>query len=160
MSVISVTLTLPAQYNPLAQAGKGKRRKLRETGRLFIGVAAGEVKGRLSSGIFGIGQASGTLTLSTAAGAVGAVINGVTVTATASGGDTATAAAIAAAINASTAPRVQNVVRATSSGAIVTVVAIEAGVQGNVNTFTASGTGVTASAGGFLAGGTSQSFNL
>lgn len=160
MSVISVTLTLPTQYNPTSQTGKGKRRKLREAGRLFIGVAAGEVKGRLSFGQFGLTQATGTLTLSGAAGAVGGVINSVTITATASGGDVATAAAVAAAINASTNPLVQNIVRATSSGAVVTVTSIESGVTPNSITFTASGTGVTASAGGRLAGGTSQSFNL
>ena len=50
MSVISLTITAPTQNNPLALAGKGKRRKLREVGRLFIGLAAGETKGRLTFG--------------------------------------------------------------------------------------------------------------
>lgn len=45
--------------------------------------------------------ASGTITLDTASGAVGAVINGVTVTATAAGGDNATASLVATAVNAS-----------------------------------------------------------
>lgn len=159
MSVISFSVTAPNQPNPLAAAGKGKRRKLRELANLCMGLAGGSTRGRLTFGSFGTAQASQTLTLSSAAGAVGATINGVTVTATASGGDTNTAALIAAAINASTNPLVQGLVTATSSGAVVTVRSAVSGTAGNQTTFAASGTGVTAG-GTRLAGGTSQTFNL
>lgn len=99
------------------------------------------------------GQAAGTLTLSTASGAVGGTINGVTVTATAAGGDTASAALVAAAINASANALVSNHVTATSSGAVVTVTSKYPGHAGNAVTLAASGTGVTAS-GARLSGGT------
>lgn len=116
------------------------------------------VQGAKGLGVHGLtlvqnGQAAGTLTLSTASGAVGGTINGVTVTATAAGGDTATAALIAAAINASTNPLVANHVTATSAGAVVTVTSKYPGHAGNAVTLAASGTGVTAS-GARLAGGT------
>lgn len=159
MSVISVTITAPNQPNPVSQAGKGKRRKLRELGNLCWGLAGGSARGRLTTVTFGGAQASQTLTLSTAAGAVGATINGVTVTATASGGDANTAGLIAAAINNSTNPLVMGLVKATAVGAVVTVTSAFAGAQGNQTTFAASGTGVTAG-GTRLAGGTSQTFNL
>ena len=97
--------------------------------------------------------ATGTLTLSTASGSVGGTINGVTVTATAAGGDTATAALIAAAINASANALVNQHVTATSSGAVVTLTAKAGGNLGNAITLAASGTGVTAS-GARLTGGT------
>jgi hypothetical protein len=74
--------------------------------------------------------ASGTLTLSTASGTVGGIINGVTITVTAAGGDTATAALIAAAITASGNALVAGGVTATSNGAVVTVTAARGGNYG------------------------------
>lgn len=89
--------------------------------------------------------ASGTLTLSSASGTVGGVINGVTVTVTASGGDTTTAAAVAAAINASSDALISGLVTATSALGVVTVTTAVTGKMGNAVTLAASGTGVTAS---------------
>jgi phage tail sheath gpL-like len=99
------------------------------------------------------GQATGTLTLSTASGTVGGTINGVTVTVTAAGGDTATAVLIAAAINASANALVSNHVTATSALGVVTLTSKYPGHAGNAVTLAASGTGVTAS-GARLTGGT------
>jgi phage tail sheath gpL-like len=93
-------------------------------------------------------RAAGTLTLSSASGAVGGVINGTTVTATASGGDTASAALVAAAINANTTAN--KLVSATSAAGVVTVTANVPGVQGSAISFAASGTGVTATGSGKL----------
>ena len=66
--------------------------------------------------------------------------------------DVTAAAAIAAAINASTNPALAGVVRATSSGAVVTIRAIAANTGGNAITLAVTGTGVTAS-GATLSGG-------
>lgn len=101
-------------------------------------------------------QASGTLTLSTASGTVGGTIGGTAVTVTASGGDTATAAAIATAINANTT--VNKWVSATSSGAVVTVTSLRGAAVGNNITLVADGTGVTAS-GAKLTGGVNPTPN-
>lgn len=95
-------------------------------------------------------RASGTLTLSSAAGAVGGTIGGTLVTATAAGGDTNSAALVAAAINANATTKTK--VYATASGAVVTLKALVPGVLGNLVTLVASGTGVTAG-GATLAGG-------
>lgn len=103
--------------------------------------------------------ATGTLTLSSASGTVGGIINGVTVTVTASGGDTATAAALAAAINASGNPLVSGSVIATSALGVVTLTARQPGPSGNAITLAASGTGVTAS-GARLAGGASTAYTV
>lgn len=95
-------------------------------------------------------RASGTLTLSGATGAVGGTIAGTLKTVTASGGDTATATALAAAINADAT--LQTLVEASSVAGVVTIKALAAGVQGNKLTLVASGTGCTAS-GATLANG-------
>lgn len=101
-------------------------------------------------------QASGTLTLATSSGAVGGVINGVTITDTWATSDTVSAALVAAAINASTNALVQNIVTATSALGVVTVGAVQSGSLGNTITLAASGTNVTASV-ARLAGGTGGS---
>lgn len=81
-------------------------------------------------------------------------------------GDTleATAQNLADAINASTNPLVENVVKATVEGAVVTVSAIQAGEQGNLNTlveFDEGGLGINnfgiLPGTGFLGGGVSPS---
>lgn len=99
-------------------------------------------------------KASGTLTLASVVATNTCVINGVTFTAIASGAtgnqfnvggsDTATAENLAAAINASASAMVNQHVRATSSGAVVTVSAKLAGVSGNAITLAGS-TNITAS---------------
>ena len=157
MSTISVTVEAPGQ--PTFKINQALRPKLVRIAQAIEGIAGGEPRGRLTKAFIGLTKASGTLTLSSASGAVGGTINGVTITVTASGGDTATAAAIAAAINASTNPLVAGLVTATSSGAVVTVTSVAAGLSGNQATFAASGTGVTAN-GTRLAGGTAQTGNL
>jgi phage tail sheath gpL-like len=113
-------------------------------------------------------QASQTFTLSTAVATNTAVINGVTFTCVASGAtgnqfnvgasDTLTAAALAAAINASVTAKVSGYVTATSSGAVVTVTAVEPGVSANL--FTASATGGIAAGGAAFTGGTDGEYSV
>lgn len=102
-------------------------------------------------------RATGTLTFSSASGTVGGSINGVSVTVTAAGGDTNTAALWVAAVAASTNPLVQGVVTASNVAGVATVQAVQYGTTGNAITLAASGTGVTAS-GARLTGGTSATF--
>jgi phage tail sheath gpL-like len=90
-------------------------------------------------------QASGTVTLSSASGTVGATINGVSTTVTASGGDTATATALAAAINASANALIAGLYTAAAAAGVVTITAVSKGALGNATTLAASGTGATAS---------------
>jgi phage tail sheath gpL-like len=97
--------------------------------------------------------ATGTVTLSGASGTVGATINGVSLTAAFDTDDTTTAAALAAAINASTNALVEPFVTATSALGVVTITAVDKGVAGNTITLAATGTGCTAS-GNRLTGGT------
>ncbi len=66
--------------------------------------------------------------------------------------DTTAAAAVAASINASTNPSVSGFVRATSSGAVVTIRSLAANTAGHAVTLAATGTGATAS-GANLTGG-------
>jgi phage tail sheath gpL-like len=99
--------------------------------------------------------ASGTLTISSGSGAVGGTIGGTSVTVTWATSDTASAAALAAAINANTT--VNKWVVATSALGVCTVTALVKGVIGNNVTLVASGTGVTASA-ARLAGGLDVSY--
>ena len=95
-------------------------------------------------------KASGTLTLSSATGAVGGTIGGTLVTVTWATSDTASATALAAAINANTT--VNKLVTATSAAGVVTLTSNLSGPLGNNVTLVASGMGVTAS-GATLAGG-------
>jgi hypothetical protein len=122
---------------------------------------AAEVLTRIASGLepatveFQIGgatavRATGTITLSSAAGAVGATIDGTLVTATAAGGDANTAALVAAAINANATTKTK--VYATATGAVVTLRAMQPGVNGNKVTLVASGTGATVSGATLTAG--------
>ncbi len=89
--------------------------------------------------------ASGFLTLATSSGAVGATINGATVTATWATSDIISAGLIAAAINASTNAAVQYKVRASNLSATATLAAVVAGttfdVCGYRLTATATATG-------------------
>jgi phage tail sheath gpL-like len=107
-------------------------------------------------------RASGTATfVSVGAGDI-LTIDGVDFTCVASGAtgnqfnvganDTATAANCAAAINASTTAKVSGYVRATSSGAVVTITAIQSGNAGNMFTLAETSSTITVS-GAFLTGG-------
>lgn len=131
---------------------------------LIHGVLGGNYSG--SSG-FQVTQAqsTATLTLAGASGTVGAVINGVSTTVTASGGDVATAAALAAAINASADPLVSQHVRASNldsnnvATGVVTVTGYTPGPAGNAVTLAATGTGITASS-ARLSGGSVTTYSL
>lgn len=96
--------------------------------------------------------ASGTVTLSTASGTVGATINGVSITVTWATSDTNTATLLKNAINASVNALVAPYVSATSAAGVVTITAKTPGAAGNVITLAASGTGALAS-GNRLTGG-------
>ena len=92
-------------------------------------------------------NANGGLTISGGAGSVGAIINGVTVTATWASSDTVSAGLAAAAINASVNALVQGFVSSNNLSATVTAATVVAGNTVNVGgeTFTAfSGTPVNA----------------
>lgn len=94
--------------------------------------------------------ATGTLTISSGSGSVGGTIGGTSVTVTWATSDTASAAALATAINANTT--VNKWVTATSAAGVVTLTATSKNALGNNVTLVASGTGVTAS-GAKLTGG-------
>lgn len=105
-----------------------------------------------------LANASGTVTLSSSSGTVGATINGVSVTVAYATSDTVTAGLLAAAINASSNALVKYLVAATSAAGVVTIYALQPGITGNCITLAASGTGATAS-GARLTGGTGGSNN-
>lgn len=117
---------------------------------------------RLAGGTDGTAQvtaakATGTFTFATASGSCVAIINGQTVTVTATGTDATDAAAMATAILASEKVGIRGVVTATSALGVVTVTALQAGAgdtakTGNGVTTTATGTNFTAGQ-AVLAGG-------
>lgn len=106
--------------------------------------------------------ATGTATFSTAVATNTLTVNGVTFTAVASGAtgnqfnigadDTASAANLAAAINASTSPAVKGSVTASSALGVVTITARAPGTGGNAITLAETGDGITVS-GEVLSGG-------
>lgn len=150
MATVLITAVTTQDVGTLSFSDWGKGRVSREVAKLIEGLGVGAFAGSLdvqNAPAF----ASGTLTLSSASGAVGGTVGGTLVTVTASGGDTATAAALAAAINADAT--VKTFVTATSALGVVTVTAISPGTMGNSMSLVASGTGVSAS-GARLTGGT------
>ncbi len=153
MAIATVTVeTLDGALSPFS-AGvvtASKKGRLQRFANILNTTASGLRRGTVR---YGTAVATGTLTLATSSGAVGGVINGVTVTATWATSDTVTAALIAAAINASANALVNEHVTATSAGAVVTLTNKRAGAGGNAVTLVASGTNVTAS-GARLTGGT------
>lgn len=154
----TIRVTLPNALDPdPAQTGADNRLSCYQLGELVKNCAEGVFQSgaSLTADMRAV-QASGTLTLSSASGTVGGIINGVTITVTAAGGDTATAVLIAAAINASANALVSGFVTAASNGAVVTITAVNGGVGGNAQTLAATGTGVTAS-GARLTGGSAAS---
>lgn len=152
----SITLTIsglgPTASDFRLGVNPDPREQLERLSTILDGIQGGNYAATfdISSSTTNAVKASGTLTLSSASGTVGGTIGGTAVTVTASGGDTVTAAAIAAAINANTT--VNKLCYATSSAAVVTVTANLAGPVGNKITLVASGTGVTASAGTLASG--------
>lgn len=118
------------------------------------GTGATAEQARLLLGTDGTAQvaavaATGTFTFATASGSCVAIINGQSITVTATGTDATDSAAMAAAILASTAVGVRGVVTATSALGVVTVTALRAGTgdtakTGNGITTTATGTNFTA----------------
>lgn len=157
-----VTQTITVQHSagpkgslqvPLSGATKDKRLKLRDFARLVWAIAAGQLMSATHPRIItGTTPASGTVTLATASGTVGATINGVAITVAFATSDANTASLLAAAINASTNPLVKDVVTASAAAGVVTIRSTVAGITGNSITLAPSGTGATAS-GARLTGG-------
>lgn len=149
----NIVLVLTNHNNHLRDTEAEKRQFIRNAANYLEGVAGGVNRwdglDRYASAV----AATGTITLSSASGAVGATINGTLVTVTASGGDTATAAALVTAINGAAAI-VSDHVLATSSAGVVTLTAKMPGHCGNAITLAASGTGSSVS-GARLTGGSS-----
>ncbi|HET9554907.1 MAG TPA: hypothetical protein VFP50_18220 [Anaeromyxobacteraceae bacterium] len=119
---------------------------------LLVGLALGQYAGTfdvIASATNGV-KASGTLTIAAGTGAVGGTIGGTLKTVTWATSDTASAAALAAAIN--TDATINKLVTASSAAGVVTLTANMPGPLGNKVALVASGTGVTAS-GATLANG-------
>jgi hypothetical protein len=142
------TLGLPFGTNVLNVATANAFRNL---SNYFEGIAVG-ARGFNGYVVKGGVQASGTVTFSSIAAADTVTINGVIFTASASpttniqflvtGGDTVAAAALAAKINASTAPnKIVNVVSATSALGVITLTFLETGQIGNLGTLAISAHG-------------------
>lgn len=93
-------------------------------------------------------QAAGTWTTSTGSGVMGVALNGVAITVTWATSDTATATALAAAINSSTNALVQGIVFAASALGVVTITAVRGGISGNAITLATSGAGTGQSVSG------------
>lgn len=130
---------------------------------LLTSFASGAITGaiEMESGT-ALAKATGTFTLATVIATDVILINGVTLTCVASGAtnnqfnvgasDTLTAAAMAAAINASTSALVNEHVTASAAGAVVTITAKEFGDEGNAITISSPDSTITAS-GARLTGG-------
>lgn len=133
--------------------------------RRFANVVLGQINGALADPEYTLvyGDSTepafgcGALLLATASGTVGGIVNGVTLTATAAGGDIPSAALIATAINASTDPLALGFVTSNNLGATLTLTSVLAGATVDIagTRFTArSGTGpnlnVSGSAQGFF----------
>jgi hypothetical protein len=152
----SITLTITGLNYTASDLRLGvnpdSREQLERLTSLLDGIQGGNYSASfdISSSTTNAVKASGTLTLSGGAGAVGGTIGGTLVTATWATSDTISAGLIAAAVNANTT--VNKLVTATSSGAVVTLTANLAGPVGNKILLVASGTGVTASGAALTAG--------
>jgi phage tail sheath gpL-like len=111
----------------------------------FVALAGGYETGDFEVQLAGTTavRATGTLTIASGTGAVGGTIGGTLKTVTWATSDTASAAALAAAINADTT--INKLVFATSAAGVVTLKALSPTAIGNKITLVASGTGVTAS---------------
>lgn len=153
-----ISISHPSPFN-LKVEGTSRRRN--EAIQLVVGFLRGLVAGtqkgtavtiNAGTATTSLVPAAGTVTISSGSGTITATINGVAIAVTWGTSDTATAAALAAAINASTNALVQYLVAATSVAGVVTIRALQPGITGNTITLAASGTGATAS-GARLVGG-------
>lgn len=159
MAKTSVTLDTSRGVDPfVTPTGASKRTRVRAFRQILKAMLTGERQDHPSI-TYGTALATGTLTIASGSGTVGGTINGVGVTVTWGTSDTATAAALATAINASGNALVANHVTATSAAGVVTLSAKKKGAAGNAITLAASGTGVTAS-GARLTGGTESTMTF
>lgn len=157
MAVTTITLTHTRASDLGVGSGEPSRQALNKAVHLLEGVAVGAYGG--SAFDLSQTQATGTLTIESGTGSVGGSINGVAITVTWATSDTASATALAAAINASGSALVSQHVTATSDAGVVTLTAKAPGPVGNAVTLAASGTGVTAS-GARLTGGTATTYTF
>lgn len=158
MAKTSIVLTHGRASDYTGTASMKGRQAIQRFERLMTGCIQGAYPGATGYDVAQT-QATGTLTLASGSGTVGVTINGVAVTVTWATSDTASATALAAAINASGNALVSKHVTATSAAGVVTLTAINPGYVGNAITIAASGTGATAS-GARLTGGTSTSYTF
>ncbi len=151
----TVSVLVIDQTSPL-DIGSRNRKDALEIIRNYMNGAIGGNKRVNSIRVFADGTdnvyASGTVTISSGSGTITATINGVGTSVTWGTSDTATATALAAAINAATNDLVEFHVSASSSAGVVTITAKAPGQWGNAITLAATGTGATAS-GARLTGG-------
>lgn len=162
VSVPDSAVTMNSQYFQINTAGKQASYNGLENfvSALVDGAQIGFAK--LSTGAI---QSSGTITLSSMVATDTVTVNGVVFTCVASGAtgnqfnvggsDTITATNLAKAINASVTAKIINVVTASSALAVVTVTAVQPGLQGNMNTLAISAHGSVS--GAFTTGGTDGS---
>lgn len=158
----TITVTyIDHQFPGQAQLNNNRRHWFERAATFFEGLAGGTRQGTvavLTNGGSNGTAASGTITMASSSGTVGAIINGVTVSVTWATSDTASSAALAAAINASANALVAPFVTATSALGVTTITAKNKGTQGNAITLAATGTNVTAS-GARLTGGVDGTAN-
>jgi phage tail sheath gpL-like len=151
----TVSVLVIDQTSPL-DIGSRNRKDALEIIRNYMNGAMGGNKRVNSIRVFPDGTdnvyASGTVTILSGSGTITATINGVGTSVTWGTSDTATATALAAAINAATNDLVEFHVSASSSAGVVTITAKAPGQWGNAITLAATGTGATAS-GARLTGG-------
>jgi hypothetical protein len=124
--------TVVIQHRKPVDLGRNNSAQHREVMAALVDLLASSqgdvdsVTGNLNQATLGA-KAGATLILSGGAGAVGGVINGVTVTATFATSDANTAGLVAAAINASSNALVQGFVRASNAFATLTLATMTAG---------------------------------
>lgn len=143
---LTVTITGLQDLAGLSQGSLAGRDEIQQLQNLLRAIQNGATPAAsmlVSTGSADAVRASGTLTISSGTGSVGGTIGGTAKTVTWATSDTATATALAAAINADTT--LNKYVSATSAAGVVTITAHTPGTIGNGITLTASGTGVTAS---------------
>jgi len=128
----SFSSTIVIQHRKPVDLGRNNQRQNREVLTALanlVGDSSGSIDGltaNFNQGTTGA-KAGATLLISGGAGAVGGVINGVTVTATFATSDANTAGLIATAINASANALVQGFVRASNAFATLTLATMTAG---------------------------------
>lgn len=167
MATHATNIYLTHQTPTLIRGRRGKD-MLRAAINKALGCVSGSEKGSSVTVTASLGGSTGNLATGCAfacsagisasgSGAVGVTINGTTVTATWATSDTVSAGLVAAAINASTASRVQFLVGSTNLKAQVTLASVAAGDKlkiGGFNFTAISGTTESYKDGEFTAGGT------